>query len=366
MARVILKEVTKRYGKVTAVENVSVEIGDGEFVTFLGPSGCGKTTTLRLIAGFIRPEHGLILIGERPVTSLKDGTFVPPEERHIGMVFQSYAVWPHMNVAENVGYPLKVRKLGGGERKPRVERALSMVKLDGMGDRFPHQLSGGQQQRVALARALVMEPEVMLLDEPLSNLDAKLREEMRFEIKDLQRRVGMTVIYVTHDQVEAMAMSDRVMVMDEGLVHQVGTPMEIYESPVDRFVADFIGLTNLIPCRIVDRKEGLILLEDGTGENYAKASIPPDIVSRALISIRPNHIQVSGGGEGFVGEVERKTYLGSLVDFRVRVGDKSVRVQSDSGQSLEVGDKIRLVFNRITLFPMETGSRPSLPQSTSM
>jgi iron(III) transport system ATP-binding protein len=358
VARVILEKVTKRYGKVKAVENVSVEIGDGEFVTFLGPSGCGKTTSLRLIAGFIRPDRGRILIGERLVTSLEDHTFIPPEERNIGMVFQSYAVWPHMNVFENVGYPLKVKKLGGTERRLRVERAFSMVKLEGMGDRFPHQLSGGQQQRVALARALVMEPEVMLLDEPLSNLDAKLREEMRFEIKDLQRRVGMTVVYVTHDQVEAMAMSDRVVVMNQGVVCQIGAPEEIYENPVGRFVADFIGLTNFIPCRIVDREAGLVLLEDGTEKNYVKTSIPPDIVDRSIVSVRPNHIQFSvesEGKEGFLGEVERKTYLGSLVDIHVRVGDKSVRVQSDSAQSsLKVGDKVRLLFGRITLFNLDT------------
>ena len=211
MARVILKEVTKRYGKVTAVENVSVEIGDGEFVTFLGPSGCGKTTTLRLIAGFMRPEHGLILIGERPVTSLKDGTFVPPEDRHIGMVFQSYAVWPHMNVAENVGYPLKVRKLGGMERKPRVERALSMVKLDGMGDRFPHQLSGGQQQRVALARALVMEPEVMLLDpsEGVARWTAQLLEQRGLNAP--QDRQGRSVFYSTGDVNYLASMAERLI-----------------------------------------------------------------------------------------------------------------------------------------------------------
>jgi iron(III) transport system ATP-binding protein len=358
VARVILEEVTKRYGRVKAVENVSVEINDGEFVTFLGPSGCGKTTTLRLIAGFIRADRGRIFIGERLVTSMEDGTFVPPEERHIGMVFQSYAVWPHMNVSDNVGYPLKVKKLGGKERRMRIERAFSMVKLEGMGNRFPHQLSGGQQQRVALARALVMEPEVMLLDEPLSNLDAKLREEMRFEIKDLQRRVKMTVVYVTHDQVEAMAMSDRVVVMNQGVVCQIGKPMEIYENPVDRFVADFIGLTNFIPCRIVDREAGLILLEDGTGQSYVKTSIAPDIVDRAVASVRPNHIQFLEGGEGkegFLGEVERKTYLGSLVDFRVKVGDKSVRVQSDSAQSsLKVGDKVRLLLTRMTLFNLDT------------
>ncbi|MBP7200933.1 MAG: ABC transporter ATP-binding protein, partial [Mesotoga sp.] len=218
MSKVVLKGLSKSFGEVNVVNNIDLEINDREFLSFLGPSGCGKTTTLRMIAGFDMPTTGEIFIGERLVSSVDKKIFVPPEERNVGMVFQNYAVWPHMDVFKNVAYPLKIKKTGADEMKERVLKVLSMVKLTGMEKRYPHQLSGGQQQRVALARALVMEPDVMLLDEPLSNLDAKLREEMRFEIKDIQRRVGVTIIYVTHDQAEAMAMSDRILLLHNARV----------------------------------------------------------------------------------------------------------------------------------------------------
>jgi iron(III) transport system ATP-binding protein len=227
MSKVVLKGLSKSFGDVNVVNNIDLEIKDHEFLSFLGPSGCGKTTTLRMIAGFDMPTTGEIFIGERLVSSVEKKIFVPPEERNVGMVFQNYAVWPHMDVFKNVAYPLKIKKTGAEEMKERVMKVLSMVKLTGMEKRYPHQLSGGQQQRVALARALVMEPDVMLLDEPLSNLDSKLREEMRFEIKDIQRRIGVTIIYVTHDQAEAMAMSDRILLLHNARVQQLGTPKEI-------------------------------------------------------------------------------------------------------------------------------------------
>ncbi|NLT46298.1 MAG: ABC transporter ATP-binding protein, partial [Thermotogaceae bacterium] len=208
MSRVVLKNLSKSFGEVNVVNDISLEIIDHEFLSFLGPSGCGKTTTLRMIAGFDMPTVGEIFIGDLLVSSAEKKVFVPPEDRNVGMVFQNYAVWPHMDVFKNVAYPLKISKVKSADIRDRVMRVLSLVKLKGMESRYPHQLSGGQQQRVALARALIMEPDVMLLDEPLSNLDAKLREEMRFEIKDIQRRIGVTIIYVTHDQAEAMAMSD--------------------------------------------------------------------------------------------------------------------------------------------------------------
>lgn len=246
MAEVRIEHVFKRFGAVTAVNDFDLVVKDGEFVSILGPSGCGKTTTLRMIAGFERATEGEIYIGDHCVSSSIKGNFAPPEKRDIGMVFQSYAVWPHMTVAENVGYPLKIQKVDKKEREERVQKMLELVHLGEYSKRYPHQLSGGQQQRVALARALVAQPGLLLLDEPLSNLDAKLRESMRFEILAIQKELGITVVYVTHDQGEAMAMSDRVVVMSAGVVQQIGAPHEIYTKPANKMVADFIGLVNFI------------------------------------------------------------------------------------------------------------------------
>ena len=246
MAEVRIEHVFKRFGAVTAVNDFDLVVKDGEFVSILGPSGCGKTTTLRMIAGFERATEGEIYIGDHCVSSSVKGSFAPPEKRDIGMVFQSYAVWPHMTVAENVGYPLKIQKVDKKEREERVQKMLELFHLGEYSKRYPHQLSGGQQQRVALARALVAQPGLLLLDEPLSNLDAKLRESMRFEILAIQKELGITVVYVTHDQGEAMAMSDRVVVMSAGVVQQIGAPHEIYTKPANKMVADFIGLVNFI------------------------------------------------------------------------------------------------------------------------
>lgn len=247
---VALREVSKHFGEVLAVDAVSLEIYQGEFFTILGPSGCGKTTTLRMIAGFESPESGEIYLQGEPVTD------VPAFQRSVNLVFQDYALFPHMNVAQNVGFGLEMKKVERSEIRARVEEALELVRLPGMGDRRPSQLSGGQQQRVALARALINRPAVLLLDEPLGALDLKLREAMRFELKDLQRRLGTTFIYVTHDQEEALTMSDRIAVMDRGHLLQVGTPMEVYEAPTDHFVADFVGETNFISCRVKSSHEG--------------------------------------------------------------------------------------------------------------
>ena len=246
MSEVRIEHVFKRFGKVTAVHDFNLVVKDGEFVSILGPSGCGKTTTLRMIAGFERATEGEIYIGDSCVSSSEKGSFTPPEKRDIGMVFQSYAVWPHMTVADNVGYPLKIQKVPKEERDRRVQEMLELVHLGEYSQRYPNQLSGGQQQRVALARALVAQPGLLLLDEPLSNLDAKLRESMRFEILEIQKKTGITVVYVTHDQSEAMAMSDRVVVMSMGYVQQIGAPHEIYTQPANKMVADFIGLVNFM------------------------------------------------------------------------------------------------------------------------
>ncbi len=241
MSKVLFKNVSKVFpGGVAAVDSVNIEIGDGEFVSFLGPSGCGKTTSLRMLAGLEKNTHGSISIDGDVVSAPEQHVFVPPEKRRVGMVFQSYAVWPHMNVFDNVAYPLKIAKRSKDEVKTRVHEMLKVVELDGLELRMPSQLSGGQQQRVALARGLVMQPRVLLLDEPLSNLDAKLREKMRRDIREIQQRLKLTVVYVTHDQIEANTMSDRMVIMRAGKVVQVGTPADIRANPADAFVADFI------------------------------------------------------------------------------------------------------------------------------
>ncbi len=251
MAGITIADVSKSYGgkaEDLAVSGLNLEIRDNTFVTLLGPSGCGKTTTLRLIAGYLVPDAGTIHVGGRLISS--PGSVVPPEARGMGMVFQNYAVWPHKTVFENVVFGLRVRKVPAHQAREQVGKALALVNLSGLESRLPGELSGGQQQRVALARSLVVEPDILLLDEPLSNLDAKLREKMRGELKELQRRTGITFVYVTHDQAEALALSDQIAVMHGGMLQQFGTPQEVYARPANRIVADFMGLVNLLPGRI--------------------------------------------------------------------------------------------------------------------
>ena len=250
MSSITLKNITKFYGNIQVIQNFSEVFKDHEFVTLLGPSGCGKTTMLRMIAGFEKPTTGEIRIDDKVVSS--EDVFVPPNLRNIGMVFQSYAVWPHMNVFDNVAYPLKIQKVSRDDIRERVENILEAVHLSPYITRMPNELSGGQQQRVALGRALVSNPQLLLLDEPLSNLDAKLRESMRFEIKELQKKFGITVVYVTHDQTEAIEMSDRVIIFNQGVVQQIDTPMNIYRNPANEFVENFIGKINFIHGKIND------------------------------------------------------------------------------------------------------------------
>ena len=252
MPSVRLDGLRKQFGDVLAVDDVSVEFRDGEMTSVLGPSGCGKTTTLNLIAGFIDPDRGTIRFGERMIADGARGIVVPPNKRHLGMVFQSYALWPHLSVADNVAYGLKMHKVPRAQREDAVRRSLQRVRLEQQVDRFPHELSGGQQQRVAVARAIAYSPQILLFDEPLSNLDAQLREEMRLELKDIHREIGITAVYVTHDQAEAMSLSDRIVVMGEGRILQVGSPREIYDEPADVRVARFLGRTNLFDARIFD------------------------------------------------------------------------------------------------------------------
>jgi len=346
MAEVTLTGVTKRYGDAVAVRGVDLMIADGEFVTLLGPSGCGKTTTLHMVAGLIPPTSGVITIGGRVVADAAGGRFVPPNKRNLGMVFQSYALWPHMTLAGNVGYPLKLRRVPLKVRVARVRDVLSLVALDGLAERYPHELSGGQQQRGALARALVGEPDILLLDEPLSNLDAKLREELRAEIRRVQQSVGTTVLFVTHDQDEAMALSDRVAVMRAGVIEQVGTPRVIYEQPATRFVASFVGAVNLLDA-----------VDDG---GVARVVAAPDLVlplvppaSAFSAVIRPEDIAlVSDGESGTVGEIASRTYLGDHASYVVRIGTLAIRITAPKTVESEPGAAVRVVIRRATALPV--------------
>ncbi len=345
MSEVRIEHVFKRFGDVTAVSDFDLTVKDGEFVSLLGPSGCGKTTSLRMIAGFERATEGEIYIGDHCVSSHIKNTFVPPEKRDIGMVFQSYAVWPHMTVTENVAYPLKIQKVPKEERAARVAEMLKLVHLDESASRYPHQLSGGQQQRVALARALVMRPGLLLLDEPLSNLDAKLRESMRFEISSIQKELGITVIYVTHDQSEAMTMSDRVVVMSRGVIQQIGTPYEIYRNPANKMVADFIGLVNFVEGEV----QGDRVYISGTGVSFPNTS---GITGSATIAVRPENITMSRTSGTIEGTLVHRFYLGDAVDYRVQCKHHVIRVIVKGAELKEFtdGEKVYLDFDKIMVF----------------
>ncbi len=339
MAGIVIDHVTKRFGATTAVRDLSLEIQDREFVTLLGPSGCGKTTLLRLIAGFMAPDAGTIRVDG--TTLSKPGSVVPPEKRGMGMVFQNYAVWPHKTVYQNVAFGLEVRKVASAEIRARVARVLELVTLAGLEQRYPSQLSGGQQQRVALARSLVVEPSILLLDEPLSNLDAKLRERMRWELKELQRRTGITFVYVTHDQSEAMALSDRIAVMHLGELMQLGAPREVYTRPANRTVADFMGLVNLIPARVV-RAAGEESVVAVGGDHRITIPLPPDAVEHQAVqlAIRPENIHAMAATrapsevDGLPGKIVEVTFLGNLIDCYAALDDGTrvrIQVDADSG-----------------------------------
>ncbi len=351
MAELKLINLQKKFGDVIAVDNVNVTVKDGEFITFLGPSGCGKTTTLRMIAGFIKSTKGSITIDDKVISSYEEGVFLPPDKRDMGMVFQTYAVWPHMNTFNNVAYPLKFKKYSRNEIEERVTDTLSLVKLDGFEDRFPHEMSGGQQQRVALARALIMEPSVLLLDEPLSNLDAKLRESMRYEIVELQKRLKFTVVYVTHDQIEAMSMSDRIIVMDKGIVQQIDSPQNVYQKPSNKFVADFIGMANFIPCEIVNRADDMVRvqIQDGTGKIFLRVPVitEKDYSKNVTVVIRPEDIDVLPltDQEGTSGILIRQTYIGDRNDCAVQFGDIILRVHTQNRHSFKIGEEVSIVLN---------------------
>ena len=340
MASIAIKGLTKTFAAnddaPAAVANLELDIKDNQFVTLLGPSGCGKTTTLRMIAGYIVPDSGTIHVNGRLLSA--PGNVVPPDQRGMGMVFQNYAVWPHKTVYENVVFGLKVRRTPSAEAKKKVGDALALVNLTGLEQRYPNELSGGQQQRVALARSLVVEPEILLLDEPLSNLDAKLREQMRVELKRLQRRTGITFVYVTHDQAEALALSDHVAVIHGGRLQQYGTPQDVYARPANRVVADFMGLVNLVPGKVVaagtiEAAGGLSLhvpLPDGIK--------PGDSVE---VSIRPENIHLKAAGSGPRAVITERTFLGNINEYYASLDSgPTLRVQTHPGQVFAVGDNV--------------------------
>lgn len=322
-------------GAVTALGDVSIAIKTGEFFTLLGPSGCGKTTLLRCIAGFETPTSGSIFL------SGADITFTPPNQRPVNTVFQSYALFPHLTVAENVGFGLKMLGKPAAEISTSVARVLALVKLEDFADRLPAQLSGGQQQRVALARALAPEPQVLLLDEPLSALDLKLRKEMQSELKRLQTETGITFVFVTHDQEEALTMSNRIGVMSAGALLQVGTPHQIYDQPVNRFVADFIGETNFLPGRVEAGK-----IRIGTGDLLEVAA--GDHQGDITLAIRPEQIRLVPPGAGLPAKVADTTYLGTDTHYTLALGDGSTlvaRVQSNAAQSFAVGEPVSVAID---------------------
>ena len=344
---VIIRDAVKRYGDFTALNGVSLNIKEGEFFTLLGPSGCGKTTLLRMIAGFNSIEGGDFYFGEKRIND------VPAHKRDIGMVFQNYAIFPHLTVKENVAYGLKARKVGKQEMETRVSEALELVQISHLADRKPNELSGGQQQRVALARAFVIEPSVLLMDEPLSNLDAKLRVQMRTVIKKLQRRLGITTIYVTHDQEEALAISDRIAVMKDGNIMQIGTPNEIYAKPQNPFVAGFIGVSNFLDCEV---RDGCTVVQD---EITVDIPLRKAFSGKAKLSARPEQLFFSE--QGMPGKVLFSTFLGDFIEYEVELDNgQSLIVNEYTKDASEVhpdGAQVFLRFdpNRVSLYEAETG-----------
>ena len=339
MARLQLTGLGKTYGDVRAVVGVDLDIGEGELVVLLGPSGCGKTTTLRMIAGFVAPSAGEIRLGGRDITR------EPPWKRNTGLVFQSYALFPHLTAAENIAFGLRMRRLPEAEVTAKLAEVLRLVRLEGLAERLPRELSGGQQQRVALARALVIEPDILLLDEPLSNLDAKLRAEVRVEIRELQRKLGLTTVMVTHDQEEALTMADRLVVMSAGRVQQVGSQRELYEQPVNAFVAGFVGRTNFLRGRV--EAPGIFRSESGLAIRCGESML----ANGRTLALRPERLSlaaahVAGADNSFEGTVEFASYLGGILEYYVRLSPQErLMVQAPNKLAdpvYEVGDRVHL------------------------
>src|SRR6056297_1080643 len=325
MSRLRLENIEKRYGELKAIDSLSLDVQDGELVTLLGPSGCGKTTTLRCVSGFLQPEAGGIYIGERNITN------IPPEKRGIGLVFQNYALWPHMNVYQNLSFGLQLKKIPKKDISRKVELLLDTVKLAGHEERYPRELSGGQQQRVALARALILEPDILLLDEPLSNLDALLREQMRFEIARIHRECGITTIYVTHDQTEAMVISDRIVLLNKGQIMQQGKPEEIYSNPANKFVAGFMGTTNFIDGTLLHSEGDFSNVVTAEGINIQGRKSQFSAGEEISVAIRPENVSFVDSSDDdqikqnvFEVKVERASYVGEMMDYELKLGKSHI------------------------------------------
>jgi putative spermidine/putrescine transport system ATP-binding protein len=344
MARVRLSNVEKRYGDIVAVAGIDLDIAEGEFLTLLGPSGCGKTTSLRMVAGFVRPTRGKILIDSDDVTA------TPPQKRSIGMVFQDYALFPHLTIAENIGFGLVERGQGRGAVAARVRELLDLVQLPGVGERYPSEISGGQQQRIALARAVAHTPRVLLMDEPLGALDLKLREAMQIELRRIQQTLRITTVYVTHDQTEAMSMSDRIAVMNQGRIEQLDTPTRIYDAPATRFVADFVGKINFLEGRIEEAAGGLSRVATPFGTFLARSPAQP--APTVALAVRPEHLRLLQAGERedglnvIEGRIEAKTFVGNLLQVivalkgdgpRLQVEERPGNVDASVGEVVRVG-----------------------------
>ncbi len=344
-----IRDLHVSYGDIDAVRGITFDVRKGEMVTLLGPSGCGKTTTLRCIAGLEDPQCGTISLEGEILTRQPGSILIAPEKRFLAMVFQSYAIWPHMNVFENVAYGLRARGIDGSEIRRRVRDVLDIVGLTNMEARPATQLSGGQQQRVALARAIVLEPKILLLDEPLSNLDAKLRETTRAELRELQQRLGITAVYVTHDQTEAMALSDRLIVFRNGAVEQEGTPLDVYFNPQTAFVADFMGLANLLDGKCVQKELEALEVDTSIGRIRCAGTDVIRVGDPVIVCLRPERIQLSlspGDGDGFEGRVVRRAHLGEMVDYTVRVNEQNLRVRTMPGAEWPQDKVVRLSLDR--------------------
>jgi iron(III) transport system ATP-binding protein len=377
MADVVIEGLTCRYGAVTAVDDLNLSIADGEFVTLLGPSGCGKSTTLAALAGLDVPHAGRITVGGRVFFDGARGVHLEPEQRHCGLVFQSYALWPHMTVAQNCEFPLKLRRVAASERRRRVKESLDLVEMGAFAERYPHELSGGQQQRVALARTLVYRPHVLLLDEPLSNLDARLRERSRVWLSQVTRQVGLTTVYVTHDQSEALALSDRIAVMNGGRVSQLGTPREIYDRPADPFVADFIGSSNFLQgdasltpvpvgteagVRPRGASPGFVRVQLSNGHTLLAQDVKR-LSGPVLVALRPERLSIRAarphdGAENVLqGRITGRSYLGARTLYLVDIGGATLRVESD--RLLDADEAwVEIPAASCVLFPSESKEAP--------
>ncbi|RJG26371.1 ABC transporter ATP-binding protein [Massilia cavernae] len=345
MADLIVSGLTRDYGQVRAVDDISFTVNDGEFLTLLGPSGCGKSTTLFSIAGLDKPSGGSIAVGSSVFYDAARKINLAPEQRNCGLVFQSYALWPHMSVRDNVGFPLKLRKMPAATARAKVEWALSLVEMEDYAARYPHELSGGQQQRVALARTLVYAPQLLLLDEPLSNLDAKLRLRARGWLRELQRRLKITTLYVTHDQDEALALSDRIAVMSEGRIVQLGTPREIYLAPTSSFIADFVGHSNILTGRAVRHGDGRMSVALPDAQAIHLDTEPPGKGDHGIeVAIRPEHVSLRPRGAArdgqnmLLGRIMQRDFLGTHFEYLVAIGDDILRVKGH--EELAMGETI--------------------------